>query len=187
MSEVAPLTAEELLARSAAAVKSGKTKGNMSAVEKLLAEHGEPVDTVSLSPVQKILQAKQKAESDKENYFESDDYLRLKVSQLRAQLAVYSNLPGLDPSGAVMGGIEAEIRDIISKQQAALAESNKKAAEAEAKLKEQEAAKALALPSPDELIKRALNGVNGVKPATALTPEAKALLEKSAKAVDTTA
>lgn len=187
MTDVAPLTADEMLARSAAAVKSGKTSGKMSAVEKLLAENGDPEDTVQLSPVQKILQAKEKAESKTKNYFESDDYLRMKVGQLRAQLAVYSNLPGLDPNGAVMAGIEAEIRGIIEKQQATLAESQKTADEAKAKLEEAERLKALALPSPDDLIKRAANRLAGIEPETELSAEVKALLEKSKSNVDTTA
>ncbi len=184
MTDVAPLTAEEMLARSAASVASGKTKANMSAVEKLLAENGEGItDTVNLSPVQKILQAQKKDADKQENYFDSDDYLRLKINQLRGQLAIYSNLPGLDPNGAVMAGIEAEIKGIIEKQQATLAESNKKAAEAEAKLKEQELAKANALPTPDELLAK----IQGTAKPPPLSKEVQALLDKSKKGVDTTA
>jgi len=178
MADVGPLSVEDLLARSAAAVKSGKTSKNMSAVEKLLAENGEGItDTVNLSPVQKILTAQKADTEKKENYFESDDYMKLKVNQLRAQLAIYSNLPGLDPNGAIMGGIEAEIRDIIGKQQEKLAEANKKSAEAEAKLKEQEEAKANALPTAEELLAK----VKGTAKPEPLSKEVQALLDKAKK------
>lgn len=174
----AVLSVEELLARSAAAVKSGKLSKNASAVEKLLAQRDTPIeDTIDLSPVGKLLQAQKKTAAKQENYFESDDYLRLKVSQLRQQLAIYTNLPGLDPNGAVVGGIEAEIRDLIGKQQAQLAEANKKTKEAEEKLAEQERLKALALPSPEDLLKK-LRGEAEPEP---LSKEVQALLDRAKK------
>lgn len=167
---------EEMLARSAANVKSGKTTKNMSAVQKLLAENGEPEDTVEISPVQKVLQ-KQLSDAKKvENYFDSDQFLQLKIGQLRGQLAIYSTLPGLDPSGAVIGGIEAEIKDIIGKQQAKLKASLDKSAEAEKKLKEAEAQKALdaEIPTAQAL----LDKINGKTTKTALSKEVQALLNK---------
>lgn len=186
MTDIAPLTAEEMLARSAAAVKSGKTTAHMSAVQKLLAENGDgEEDIVTLSPVQQILQARKQAEESKENYFESDDYLNLKVGQLRAQLAIYTNLPGLDPNGAVLSGIEAEIKDLLSKQQEKLNESTKASQEAEDKLAEQERLKALELPSPESLLAK----VRGETKKPALSDAVRALLDKAQKgaSLDTTA
>lgn len=186
--DVSPLTVEEMLARSAANVKSGKTAANASAVQKLLAKNGDvdPEDIVELSPVQKIIQ-QQKEEADKvESYFDSDEFLQLKISQLRGQLAIYTTLPGLDPNGAVIGGIEAEIKDIISKQQDKLAEATKKSDEAEAKLKEQEAQKALeeGILSADDMLDR----LNGKTKTTTLSKEAQALLDKvKGSTVNTTA
>ncbi len=149
----AVLSVEELLARSAAAVKSGKSTANLSAVGKLLAARDTPIeDTVDISPVQKILQAQEADKAAKTNYFDSDDFLRLKISQLRSQLAIYTTVPGLDANGAIVGGIEAEIRDIIGKQQATIQESLSKADEAKATLDEQERLKALAGPTPEELL-----------------------------------
>lgn len=178
-----PLSVEDMLARSASAVKSGNTSANQSAVQKLLAQRDAPLeDTVSLSPVQKILAAQEKEAADKqESYFDSDAFLRLKINQLRGQLALYSTLPGLDPNGAVMGGIEAEIKGIIQKQQATLKESQTKADEAKAKLEEQERLKAAALPSPETLLAR----VGGTEPKPAISKEAQAMLDKVR--LDTTA
>ncbi len=148
------LSPEELLARAAANVKSGKTAANASAVQKLLAQRDTPIeDTIELSPVQKILQAKEAQEAKaSESYFDSDEFLQLKANQLRAQLAIYSNVPGLDPTGAVLNGIEAEIRDILEKQQAKLNETLEKSDEAQAKLAEQERLAGLAPVSAEDML-----------------------------------
>ena len=173
MTEVGPLSAEELLARSAAAVKSGNTTKNQSAVQKLMAQCSSPIeDNVDLSDVQKLLKQQQKDAKKIVNYFESDDYIRMKVSQLRGQLAIYTSMPGLDPSGAVVGGIEAEVRAILKKQQAALQESTRKATAAQEKLKENDRLKALELPSASALLAK----IQGTAKPPALSKEVQALL-----------
>ncbi|MCB9996573.1 MAG: hypothetical protein H6869_09075 [Rhodospirillales bacterium] len=178
------LSAEEMLARAAKNVASGKTTANQSAVQKLLAQRDTPIeDTVELSGVQKLLQAREAQDAERAvPYTEQDWFLELKVNQLRAQLAIYSAVPGLDSNGAVLSGIEAEIKDIIEKQQAKLQESLSKADDAQAALEEQDRLRAAELFTPEQLLDR-LNG-NGQK--TELSAEAKALLDK-VKSVNTTA
>ena len=181
------LTPEEMIAKAAKAVETntaGKNQ-NLSKVQQLLAGR-EFEDTVELSPVQKILQA-QKAEAEsQESYFESDDFIRLKVDQLRSQLALYSTLPGLDPSGGAIAGIEAEIQSILEQQQEKLAESTSKADEAQAKLEEQRIAEAreAELFSAEELLAR----LNGETETEGLSDAAQALLDKvKGSVVDTSA
>lgn len=182
----AVLSAEEMLARAAANVRSGNTTANQSAVQKLLSQRENPLpeDTVELSPVQKILQAQQAEADSVESYFESDAFLQLKINQLRGQLALYSTLPGLDPNGGVIAGIEAEIRAIIEEQQATLQATLAEADAKQAELAEQDAARANTLPSADDLLAR----VRGEAPAEELSSEVQALLERAKGAVvDTTA
>lgn len=151
----AVLSVEAMLANAAAAAKARKAGGGsgpQSAVEKLLAAREQPVeDIVDLSPVQKLLQAQNESQNQ-ESYFESDDYLRLKVQQLQGQLATYATIPGLDADGSVMSGIQAEIQAIIQIQAADFAEIEAKAAASQAKADEKAAQDALAGPSPDELL-----------------------------------
>ena len=184
VSDVGPLSAEDMLARAAKNVATGNTSKNMSAVEKLLAQRETPIeDTVDLSPVQKLLQERESREAEKAvPYTEQDWFLKLKINQLRAQLAIYTTVPGLDPNGAVLNGIEAEIKSIIEKQQATLQESLKKSDEASAELAEKERLAALEGYSPEELLARA----QGTAPETTLSKEVQALLDKI-KGVDTTA
>ena len=178
------LSAEEMLARASKNVATKKTSANMSAVEKLLAQRDTPIeDTVDISPVQKLLQERTAREEEKAvPYTEQDWFLDLKINQLRSQLALYSTVPGLDSGGAIMAGIEAEIKELYAKQQAQIQESLDKSAEAEEKLAEQERLKALELPSAEELLAR----VQGTAPKQKLSDEAKALLDK-VKSVNTTA
>ena len=169
------LTAEQMLERSRKNVASGKTTANMSAVEKLLAQRETPIeDTVQLSPVQKIIQAQKKTAEKKENYFESDAYMELKVQQLRGQLALYSTLPGLDPNGGVMAGIEAEIKGIIEQQQTKLKETLDKGKAKEDELKAKQEALAAELVSPDDMLAR----VQGKEQKETISDAAKKLLDK---------
>ena len=173
------LSAEEMLSRSAKNVASGKNSKPKSAVEKLLAQRENPLeDIVDISPVQRLLKDREaKAKEKAVPYTEQDWFLQLKMNQLRAQLATYSSVPGLDPNGAAMNSIEAEIKSIIQKQQATLQESLKKADEAKAKLDEQERLKALEGPSPEELLAR----LNGTAKKPEMSKAVKAMLEKAAK------
>lgn len=183
------LSPEELLARSAEAVKN-KVPAGGSAVQKLLAQRDTPLeDTVDLSPVARLLKAQEAAKTKQksENYFESDGYLRAKVVQLQFQLDFYSRIGGdLGESG--VASVEAEIKGILQKQQAKL---KAKTDEAAAKQKELDAANAdknrfAGLLTPDQLLKKASGQSIGT------TDKAKqaavdALLKKAAEAVNATA
>lgn len=168
------LSVEDMLARSASAVASGTNTANLSAVGKLLAARENPIeDIIDLSPVQKILQAQEADKERVENYFDSDDFIRLKTSQLRNQLALYTSIPGLDANGAIVNGIEAEIRGILAKQQETIRESTAKAEEAKATLAENKRLEALVGPTPEELLAR----VQGTAPKEEISDAAQKLLD----------
>lgn len=182
------LSPEELLARSAEAVKN-KVPAGGSEVQKLLAQRDTPLeDTVDLSPVARLLkvQEAQKAKQS-ENYFESDAYLRAKVVQLQFQLDFYSRIGGdLGESG--VASVEAEIKGILQKQQTKL---KAKTDEAAAKQKELDAANAeknrfAGLLTPEQLLKKA-SGQSIATIDKAKQSAVDALLKKSAAAVNTTA
>ncbi len=162
MTDIAPLSVDELLARAAANAKN-RTPAGGSAVQKLLAGREDPVDTVELSAVQKFLKEQEaRNPAKKESYFDSDQYLNAKVVQLRFQLDFYSRLGG-DIGNSAMESIEKEIRGIIAQQQEKLKKTNDEAA---AKQKELDAANAeknkfAGLPNADQLIERALARLNG--------------------------
>lgn len=182
------LSVQDMLSRSLNNVVAGKTTANMSAVEKLLASRGTPLptDTVQLSPVQKILQAEDNAATKKEDYFKSDAYLKLKVNQLRQQLSIYSTLPGLDPSGSIMKSIEAEIKDLYSKQQESLKQTQEQAAAKQAELsqKQAQAQADAAVPSADDMLAK----VQGKQTTEPLSREVQALLDSvKGSTVNTTA
>ena len=147
----------------AAAAAAGKKTGG-SKVQQLLAGREDPVDTVNLSPVAKFLKS-QEAEKAKTAtpYTEQDWYLQAKVAELKNQIAIYSNLPGLDPSGSVMEQLTKEVNELVKKQQEKLKKTQADADAAKAKLAEQEKQKALdaSIPSVDTLLKRAKAGANG--------------------------
>jgi hypothetical protein len=173
-------TAEELIERAKKAVETKQSTAGMSAVQKMLAEHGDTdeSDTVQLSPVAKMLAAKN-AEKTKTStpYTEQDWYISAKVNQLRGQLALYSTLPGLDPGGNIMNGIEKEIKDILKKQQDTLAKTQADAAAKQEELAKQQAA-AYQGASSDQMLANAKNAANGVKAEAPLSDAAKALLDK---------
>lgn len=152
-------------AKAAAAAAAGRKTGG-SKVEQLLAGRDTATDTVSLSPVAKLLSS-QKTEAAKTAtpYTEQDWYIKAKVAQLKSQIEIYSNLPGLDPSGGMMDSLTKEVNALVQKQQAALKETTDKADAAKAKLAEQEAAKKLAesIPTADQMLKRAKGGASGEK------------------------
>jgi hypothetical protein len=151
-------------AKAAAAKAAGKNTAGLSKIQQMLAGREDASDTVSLSPVAKLLQSQKTTDAAKSTpYTEQDWYINAKVSQLKAQISIYSNLPGLDPSGAIMDALQKEAVDLAQKQQAKIAEQTKAADEAKAKLEEQEKAKALAaeIPDVDTLLKRAKSGASG--------------------------
>ena len=148
-------------AKAAAAAKAAGKNAGLSKVQQMLA--GVELDTVELSPVAKQLAADAKAKPSSTPYTEQDWYVKAKISQLRSQIEIYSNLPGLDPSGAMMNSLTQEVNELVQKQQADLAETNRKADEAKAKLAAQEAEKKLAasIPTVEQMLKRASGGAAG--------------------------
>jgi hypothetical protein len=185
-----PLTADEMIARAQKAVETQNANGAQSAVQKLLAEHGDAdADTVELSPVAKLLAAKSaQAEQTSTPYTEQDWYLTAKVNQLRGQLETFSTIPGLDPSGSVIDSIGKEINDIIAKQQAKLKKTQDDAAAKQAELAKQQANAYQGVSSTD-MITNAKNAAAGIKTEAPISAEAQALLDKIQKGgtVDTTA
>lgn len=148
-------------AKAAAAAKAAGKKAGLSKVQQMLA--GVELDTVQLSPVAKQLLAQQQAQPSSTPYTEQEWFVNAKISQLRAQIEIYSNLPGLDPSGSMMNALTAEVNGLVKKQQDELKATNAKADEAKAKLLEQEAAEKLekSIPSVETLLKRAKGGAAG--------------------------
>lgn len=157
------VSVEDMLnnAKAAAAAKAAGQKAGLSKVQQMLA--GVELDTVELSPVAKQLAATEKAKPSSTPYTEQEWYVKAKISQLRSQIEIYSNLPGLDPSGSMMNSLTAEVNALVKKQQDELAETNRKADEAKAKLAEQEAAEKLAksIPDVETMLKRAKGGAAG--------------------------
>lgn len=173
---------DELLARSKAAATTRSSAGG-SKIQQMLAGREES-DTVNLSPVAKLLKA-QKDQSAKgaTPYTEQDWYLNAKVAQLKGQIQLYSTLPGLDPSGAVMDQLTKEVNDLVSKQQAKLKKSTDEAAAKQAELDKLKAEKDAAPMSVEEMLKRAKLRAAGQEIPLETSDAVKALLEKSKGAV----
>lgn len=110
------LSVDDMLANAKkAAASNAKPK---SAVEKLLADHPTD-DSPKLSAVAKLTATAAKAKP-KESYTEQEWYIKAKVAQLKTQIQIYSNLPGLDPSGGIMESLTKEVNELVSKQKAKL-------------------------------------------------------------------
>lgn len=170
-----------MLANAKAAAASSSGTGPKSAVQKLL-EGRDETDTVQLSPVAKLLAAQNTTAAKSTSYFDSDEYITAKVSQLKQQLNLYSTLPGLDPSGGVLDSLTKQVNDLVKKQQAKL-----KATQAEAAAKQEELAKAQANEykgySSKDLLSRSKELATTGKISTPISAEAQALIDK----VNTTA
>ena len=181
------LSVEELLARSAEAVRT-RTPAGGSKVQQLLAGREED-DSVDLSPVAKLLDAKKKEDAKTAIPFtEQDWYIRAKVTQLRAQIQIYSNLPGLDPSGAIMDSLSKEVTDLVSKQNAKLKKSQAESAAKQKELDEKNAAAANAPMSADEMLKRAKLRASGADIPVEISKDVQKLLDESkGKLVDQSA
>ncbi len=188
--EVGLLSVEQLLANSKAAadaLRTGRSSGAKSAVEKLLEQRDSPIeDIVDISPVQRILQAQEAKKSEK-SYFESDDFLELKVAQLKGQLATFSSIPGLDTDGSNINRIQAEIQAIIAIQADDQAKLTAEAKEKQDILDEKALLEAREPTSVDDLLNRAKNEANGIRPGVELSPAAQRLLDNIGSTVDTTA
>ncbi len=172
------LSVEDLLARSKAAAASKSAAKGGSKIEQMLAGREES-DTVDLSPVARLLQKTAPDKAKQTPYTEQDWYINAKVAQLKAQIYTYSNLPGLDPSGAIMDSLTKEVNELVMKQQKKLRDSSAEAAKKQAELDAAQKAKADAPMSADEMLKRAKNRASGIEPTTPISKEAQALLDKS--------
>ena len=95
------------------------------------------------------------------------------MSQLRAQLQLYTTLPGLDPGGGIIGALEQEITELAQKQAAKFAKLDEETKAKQAELAEQKRLAALEPPSVEELLSKAKGTF---KPE--ISAEAKALLDK---------
>ncbi len=143
--------------------------------------------TADLSPVQKMLKlqqeeaARNKVSSDP--YTEQDWYVNAKVAQLKGQINLYSNLPGLDPSGAIMDGLTEEVNALVKKQQDKLKASQAEAAKKHAELDRIEEEKKNAPLSAEQLIERAKLRAEGKPLSTEISKEAQALLDKTKGAI----
>lgn len=150
-------------AKAAAAAAAGKKVGG-SKIQQMLAGREDITDKVELSPVAKLLQQSQAQQNNKpEPFTEQEWFIKAKVAQLRSQIEIYSNLPGLDPSGAMMEALTKEVNELVKKQQAAIKAVDEKAKAAQAKADEKAKADALAraIPDVDTLLKRARLGAKG--------------------------
>jgi hypothetical protein len=105
------------------------------------------------------------------SYTDQDWYIKAKVAQLKGQIATYTNIPGLDPSGGIIDSLTKEVNDLVKKQQAKLKVSQDAAAAKQAELDKQTKQAALDAqhPSVDVMLQRAKNGANG-ETVTAYAP-----------------
>jgi hypothetical protein len=183
MAEVGSVfSVDELLARSKAAAASKSSAAGGSKIQQMLAGREDPADKVDLSPVGKLLAAQaEKAKSTETPFTEQDWYINAKVAQLKGQIYTYSNLPGLDPSGAIMDGLTKEVNALVGKQQAKLKKSQDEAAAKQAELDKLKQAEADAPISVETLLKNAKDRANGVKPEVEISDAVKALLDNAKK------
>ncbi len=173
---------EDLLARAKAAAATKKSTAGLSKVQQFLAGT-EIQDTVQLSPVAKLLQGQSSSAAKKTPYTEQDWYINAKVSQLKGQISLYSTLPGLDPSGAIMDSLTKEVNALVSGQQAKLKASTDEAAKKQEELKKLEAEKADAPKNADALLKNAQNRANGIEEPVEINAAVKAMLDRAKGAV----
>ncbi len=174
------LSVEDMLARSKAAADSKSSAAGGSKIQQMIAamENGGQTDTVSLSPVAQLLKGETTAKSDQVPFTEQEWYINAKVAQLKGQIQMYSTLPGLDPSGAVMDSLTDEVNALVGSQQAKLAKSQAEAAEKQAQLDKIEKEKSDAPMTADAMLKRSQNQVNGVAETPVISKEVQALLDK---------
>ncbi len=132
---------EELLARAKAGI-SGQSED--------AAEPKEPP-----TPVQRLLDEKaEEAKRTSTPFTEQDWYIRAKVLQLKAQISIYSTLPGLDPSGEIMKSLTNEAVALANKQKARLKEATDQAAAKQKELEEKN--KPAETLTSEQLLERAL-------------------------------
>lgn len=176
------LSVDDLLARAKAAAAT-KSSSSGSKVQQLLAGRDDG-DKVDLSPVAKLLNAAKASDAKKaEPFTEQDWYIKAKVAQLKGQIELYSNLPGLDQSGSIMNQLTKEVNELVGKQRAKLKVATDAAAAKQAELAEKDAANAAAPKSVADMLKSAKNAVDGTTTSAPISKEVQALLDKAKGAV----
>lgn len=97
------------------------------------------------------------------NYQDQDWFIAAKVGQLKAQLALYQAVPGLDPDGSIQDSITSQANALVAKQQAKIKAAQADAAAKQAALDKQnaEATENAKVPSADQLLARAKSRAAG--------------------------
>lgn len=172
------LSVDQMLANAKKAAESkGSTEG-MSRIQKML-QGREERDSVNLSPVARLMQARTEQASKKpDSYKEEEWYINAKVSQLRAQLQVYSTLPGLDPSGGIMESIEAEIKELAQRQMERIQKSQVEAKKKQDELARLEKERANQPLSAEEMLERTKKSLSGTKDSVALSDDVQKMLDR---------
>lgn len=176
------LSVEEMLARSKAAAEAKSSAKGGTKIQQMIAEMEKNVDqdSINLSPVARLLKSQQTEKAKAATpYTEQDWYLKAKVSQLKSQIEIYSNLPGLDPTGAVMDALTKEVNELVTKQQSKLKKSQDEAAAKQAELDKLNAEKAAAPMDVEAMLKRAKLRSEGKPIPVETSDEVKKLLENS--------
>lgn len=174
------LSVEDMLARSKAAADSKASAAGGSKIQQMIAamENGGQTDTVNLSPVAKLLKTTETSKPDSVPFTEQEWYINAKVAQLKGQIQMYSTLPGLDPSGAVMDSLTQEVNALVNSQQEKLAKSQAEAKEKQDQLDKLEKERAAAPMSAEAMLKRVKNQIEGTPEKKELSSEAQAMLDK---------
>lgn len=176
------LSVEEMLARSKAAAEAKSSAKGGSKIQQMIAEMEKNIDqdSVNLSPVARLLKSQQTDKAKTSTpYTEQEWYLQAKVAQLKGQIQMYSTLPGLDPTGAVMDALTKEVNDLVNKQQAKLKKSQEEAAAKQAELDKLNAEKANAPISVEDMLNRAKLRSEGKEIPVETSDAVKKLLENS--------
>lgn len=184
------LSVDDMLANAKAAA-SRSTRG-LSAVGKLLAGREES-PTANMSPVERVIfeQQQSKPKQASEPYTEQDWFIKAKVRQLKAQIELYSTIPGLDPGGAILGALGKEVTDLVKKQQAAIKKLTDEATAKQEELAKKQAAEYKGI-SAEDMLKRTKALVEGTDLPLSAADKAKsdaadALLKKIGAKFSTTA
>lgn len=147
------LSVDEMLAKAKAAAATKGGSKNLSAVQKLLAGREES-PTLNMSPVQRALyEQEQSKPKQQELYTEQDWFIKARVAQLKGQIQLYTNLPGLDPSGAIMEQLTKEVTTLVKKQADKIKELNAEAQKKQEELAKKQAAEYKGL-SAEDMLKR---------------------------------
>jgi hypothetical protein len=113
---MAVVSSQSFISRPAA---SAEQLAALSKIKAVKDEKSAPKASESLSPVQQML-SRQKADTEKNkdrtNYFESEDYLRMKAFEIRQRIVLYQNL-GLTQQ---YQQAQAEGQEVVKKYQALL-------------------------------------------------------------------